>query len=102
MTSLKYQLGCDEPNHPLPVLPLEVRYYPWTAHHSMHNSIVIEEHSLLCPCCGGIQRYMVAIFDFNFDRCMDYHFPVGCYVNARQMDEGITAYQEEQERSGHA
>lgn len=81
-----YTHGEIKPHFPVPAIPLQVEVNRWAESGPYHNSITISHK-------GG--HHLVAIFDYNFDRCMDFHYKVGVYVNEREIYEGIQEYMKE-------
>lgn len=94
-----YTMGIAKPRH----LPPAIRLVPEVCSagklNPFYSSLILWEVRTQCPCCGNYQWSIVAIWDFNFDRCMDFNYAYGVYVNARQIEEGIAMYQAERASS---
>lgn len=86
-----YQEGLRPPRYPVPVIPLNVEIHPLWQDDVFHNSITIyHEEELVC------------IWDFDFDRCMDFSYDVGVYVNGRRIEQGTHNYLQYLRRSHDA
>ena len=87
-----YALGYIEPDRRLlPVPKYIVEWFPFGVNSEFSNSIVIHEVRI-CECCGCYYWVMVAIWDFNYDRCLDFFLVCGEYMNAEQIEVGLEAY----------
>lgn len=64
-----YAMGWYEPNYPVPAVPLKVilcgQYY-------MYDTVYVELDDENDP-------VIVCLWDFNFDRCIDFSTPLGEY-----------------------
>lgn len=86
-----YEDGLRPARYPVPAVIYEVLWHPFEERGPLHDSIEIISQRI-GPYWGHDVWYTVAIWDFNFDRCMDFHYDVGVYVNERQITEGIVKY----------
>lgn len=57
-----------------------------------HSSIMVYRVFHLCPCCGGPWGWLDAVWDFDFDRCMDFHLKYGEYANHSDLILGQELY----------
>lgn len=83
----------------VPAIRLVTEVFPMDRESPFHNSVVIWEVRVPCECCGKYKWEIAAIWDFNFDRCMDFNYAYGEYVNARQIEEGVEMYRLERASS---
>lgn len=88
---LAYKEGLRPPKYPLPVIIRHVEWVPWYADDPHHNSIIIWWCGL-CRGCQGYAEIIDAVFDYDFDRSMDFYIELGKYTNADKLQEGIDAY----------
>lgn len=95
---LAYQMGLNcEPHYSVPATLTEVLWIPEEYPDPNFNSVQIVECHNCCDCCGGLVMVVVALWDFDIDRCFDYFLPFGEYTNRREMIEGIQAYNDTRE-----
>lgn len=66
--AMEYIDGFAEPHYPVPAIPLRVV----VGTEYMYDTVYIETASDEDP-------VIVALWDFNFDRCMDFGTPLGMY-----------------------
>jgi len=77
-----YILGDVPPRHPVPAPILEAEFHDIDEDSPFHSSVIINEKD----------RGMVAIWDFDFDRAMDFNYKYGVYVHEKDMQAGIEKY----------
>jgi hypothetical protein len=83
-----YVNGVTAPHFPAPTIPLLVSI-TGDVDDPFHSSVAVRRRG---------SQHLVAIWDFCFDRCMDFHYKMGEYVNAREIDNGIRKYMRGQNR----
>lgn len=90
----EYAVGIRiKPRYPMPALKLITETCPAWADSPYHNSVILW-HIYKCDCCEDNYTWsMACIWDFNFDRCMDFNYGCGVYVNAREIEEGTSMYE---------
>jgi hypothetical protein len=86
-----YDKGYREGNFPVPAVLTEVEWNPWFVDNEFHDSITVIEWTGTCFHCGG-QANLRAIWDFNFDRCMDFGYGVGEYTHFYSVEGVISCY----------
>lgn len=76
-----YHRGYRAPNFPAPAPILKVWVCPDDVESEFHNSIGIDRVVNYCECCGNPQLAMECVWDFDFDRAMDFHLKCGVYAH---------------------
>lgn len=79
----RYCMGIHAPHFPVPAVPMQVQWHDWRENSPFHDSITFHE---------GEEAVLSAIVDYNFDRCCDFHYPLGQYVHANRIQEGVDLY----------
>jgi len=87
-----YFQGTTPAHFPLPAIPIVVEFHSWAEPSPFHSSITWAERSKFCDNCGGLAKGLVAIVDFNWDRCMDFNYGVGVYVAGQELEDGLSLY----------
>lgn len=75
---MEYYEARHPPNFSVPAPILNAEFHPWFEDSPLHSCVIINDSN----------RGMVAIWDYNFDRCCDFNYACGAYVNERQIKEG--------------
>lgn len=88
-----YAMGRKEPRYPLPAIPVTVEWHGWSQPDPFHGSVTWMERRQFCD-CGGLMYDLVAIVDYNWDRCMDFSYRAGVYVAGQELEDGIALYME--------
>lgn len=89
-------------SYPVPAIKLLTEMHGKYRGDPFHNSLILWECRIQCTCCDGYIWTIACIWDFDFDRAMDFNYECGVYVNAREMEEGIALYYRFGKAGGHA
>jgi len=81
----------------LPAIQYKVEITPFGVNSPVFNSIQIYRWVGVCPCCGGNQWTLTAVWDFDFDRCMDFHLRCGEYMNETDLNRGMELWEFEKD-----
>lgn len=98
-----YAMGYFPPEYPMPAIRTITQYTDIDQDSPFNNSLIIWRIGPdVCPDCGAPQWSMLCIWDYNFDRCVDFWYEPYVYHNAREVQEGVDKYILQLQSAGRA